>query len=1570
MESGSYIMEDSFKKGSFNISAQEDAFDMTEGEALLGSVFQSCDSNNDGAVRVSKLLDYLLKELSALNSTEILSYLDDLAVILDATGKDPLISRDMYQQGVHQWIENIQSKSSFQEEEKQFANLREEDHDGVTIANGIVYRGHGQSEENKHACATPNGYNDSMSMERSFLCTESSNEWEKSQTEILGRIEELQITNKKLNEDNGKLQAMVYHAEEANTSLTTEIDSMKKKIKKYEHLIEKSRAEEVEFETLKTTVNEYQLTKDELLTKASQLERENQALQRAVEKYQKAEISKIALQQSLEEENRYLLQQLNDQKQLYAELEVLQDLKQKMVDESSSKSEHLSSFIAEMSKANEALKAERNKLQVDLLESRHEISKLTALASPSHTHMRQPIHASTPFQKNAPTSLQQELNAELAPASISVSPKSHLSLQSTNKSLESAGGDSDTSIATASSSDKYSTVAQQIKRDSEKIKGMALKHIADLADMNIDDETSQQNKVMIQNWEDNLNAFTERIQGLAVAKKLADKRSGKVLDVLKKVTVIYHFPLVTENQVLTESRGIVLKKMDDISNSSFEMGERVDELVNDIVKEKAATKELKAANEKLLNCLKQEKEKNSVLCEQIEMGKGSDTFKPVKTIQETSNEPESQMNQLTTLVLDLEARVRDYTRKLFDLEEDVEKKDAIISMQSKEIQQVQQSFRDMNKQHKEDLKHILGLFSNGGYMAENEDIEDLSVKTVKKRFYEYVAKMQSRIKNMGVRDGPVGSEGPHSAEHAVERSQETASHQNDGVITTYNELRNAESQTETVSSVSVYCETDLQMHEIENALNTVAVLREIHDDRISLNDCGSSQSISDAEQGSRAQFCSENVEISHATGVAGDSDFQQDLNNDGIAGINSNCDFQSVDHLEEEEECKASDEEFGDVETCLILDSETTNCRSLKEEKSKSRTLKSKTKPKSSVRSRRFRCRSESISTDDSISFDEDAMESDDSVDAEPRESESTAESETSTASTSSKRARRIGISAEPVRLPTWSELRESFKLNQQILLEEEIQSRESPNESVTESEQVGLMKTNDGDQEDSSSLDVMQDVDGNANLVEISCDESANLKVDGTTTEQSLEWCYEVEKSKEDSDDIPADLLKHPTKKRSVSFRMPEDEILKDNDGSHSDGSTKLSDQINKSHSPPPLSLSPPPQAESQEALDAIHQLGSSADDDEKADATRPDNFDSDKDGHKVGQKFGVYFMKRDSLSKFRSLADKQEFQSVRKLTDTDKDLEKQFTNAVLAFRTDQYTLQKRLENQERARDVAESGMEREIRKLIDSIKVAEHACVALEQKETVENLYAHADILRKTGMKVSAQAEQHGCFQQESRAAKMIEIFINYAENLRLCIERAKEVEDNRSKDIIPSLPAMKFGDPDDPAGVKNRMSKYCEKCNGRLTSSDKNSDVKTGFLTEDQLEEKSIENAASFAPVAPELRQRRKTKDNEIGEPTENELKYKETFIADSKTINYAADVEKHIQGSTTHAMPRRGLCSFLQTILRFFLSLAILSAILFMVANYVEIDLRLLSRNWNDKFIMYGKKFFNQGKKNAI
>eukprot|EP00112_Aurelia_sp_Birch-Aquarium-sp1_P002032 Seg1221.10 transcript_id=Seg1221.10/GoldUCD/mRNA.D3Y31 product="Lymphoid-restricted membrane protein" protein_id=Seg1221.10/GoldUCD/D3Y31 len=317
--------------------------------------------------------------------------------------------------------------------------------------------------------------------------------------------------------------------------------------------------------------------------------------------------------------------------------------------------------------------------------------------------------------------------------------------------------------------------------------------------------------------------------------------------------------------------------------------------------------------------------------------------------------------------------------------------------------------------------------------------------------------------------------------------------------------------------------------------------------------------------------------------------------------------------------------------------------------------------------------------------------------------------------------------------------------------------------------------------------------------------------------------------------------------------------------------------------------------------------------------------------------------------------------------MPDSDRELEKRYNNAVLSFRTDQYTLQRRLENQERARDVAETGMEREIRKLAESVQTAEKVSLTLELKSIMKNLQRHTDVLRKAGMKVSAQAEQHGCFQQEAKAGQVIEIFINYAEYLRLCNERAKEAEESRQKEML-AIENSRHSRNDVANGkLKNG---YCAKCHERMP----NDSADKGSSSPEEKKKEKSRSLTFFGLAKSILRERKKSarKEETIQEEeTEKQVEDSESVDAKPKCVNYSPNLETSRRERDIRSHRSRiSHCDCVSTLIRFFFSVAILSAILFVFANYVEVDLALLNKNWNDKLTMYGKRFFNTGKKSAI
>ena len=167
--------------------------------------------------------------------------------------------------------------------------------------------------------------------------------------------------------------------------------------------------------------------------------------------------------------------------------------------------------------------------------------------------------------------------------------------------------------------------------------------------------------------------------------------------------------------------------------------------------------------------------------------------------------------------------------------------------------------------------------------------------------------------------------------------------------------------------------------------------------------------------------------------------------------------------------------------------------------------------------SRNLLLRSDSVSTDESNTSDEMGIETLDFERKVSTKSEvSEAVSESSTASLGSKRARRIGVSAEPVRLPTWTELRESIKLNQQIFLEEEMNQ-----------ETEGLMRTPRNSLEGVCNIKVTYSANNNINMdgYDIAKEKDAALDASDAAN-ASMEWWYEVPKDQQEQGTVCVSLL------------------------------------------------------------------------------------------------------------------------------------------------------------------------------------------------------------------------------------------------------------------------------------------------------------------------------------------------------------------------------------------------------------------------------------------------------------
>ncbi|XP_078359785.1 inositol 1,4,5-triphosphate receptor associated 2-like isoform X2 [Oculina patagonica] len=123
------------------------------------------------------------------------------------------------------------------------------------------------------------------------------------------------------------------------------------------------------------------------------------------------------------------------------------------------------------------------------------------------------------------------------------------------------------------------------------------------------------------------------------------------------------------------------------------------------------------------------------------------------------------------------------------------------------------------------------------------------------------------------------------------------------------------------------------------------------------------------------------------------------------------------------------------------------------------------------------------------------------------------------------------------------------------------------------------------------------------------------------------------------------------------------------------------------------------------------------------------------------------------------------------------EKEIEKQFKTLVLAFQTDQDTLHRRLEIQARARDLAETNMNKELQSMSNVLKEFEQLCFTKDMQDMLAVLKSQVEVIKKSSRRVSTQTEQHGCVQQEARMASGVEVMISHAENLTRHLERVRE-------------------------------------------------------------------------------------------------------------------------------------------------------------------------------------------------
>ncbi|XP_072517249.1 uncharacterized protein [Salminus brasiliensis] len=121
-----------------------------------------------------------------------------------------------------------------------------------------------------------------------------------------------------------------------------------------------------------------------------------------------------------------------------------------------------------------------------------------------------------------------------------------------------------------------------------------------------------------------------------------------------------------------------------------------------------------------------------------------------------------------------------------------------------------------------------------------------------------------------------------------------------------------------------------------------------------------------------------------------------------------------------------------------------------------------------------------------------------------------------------------------------------------------------------------------------------------------------------------------------------------------------------------------------------------------------------------------------------------------------------------------TEKEVENAFVQLSLAFRNDNYTLETRLKQAERERNLTEENTEKELEEFKNSLKSMVSMWQNAEQRESYQRLIETLAVMHRLANRLSSRAEMVGAVRQEKRMNKATEVMLQYVENLKRTYEK----------------------------------------------------------------------------------------------------------------------------------------------------------------------------------------------------
>ncbi|XP_053305607.1 inositol 1,4,5-triphosphate receptor associated 1 [Spea bombifrons] len=121
-----------------------------------------------------------------------------------------------------------------------------------------------------------------------------------------------------------------------------------------------------------------------------------------------------------------------------------------------------------------------------------------------------------------------------------------------------------------------------------------------------------------------------------------------------------------------------------------------------------------------------------------------------------------------------------------------------------------------------------------------------------------------------------------------------------------------------------------------------------------------------------------------------------------------------------------------------------------------------------------------------------------------------------------------------------------------------------------------------------------------------------------------------------------------------------------------------------------------------------------------------------------------------------------------------TEKEVENVFVQLALAFRNDSYTLEARLSQAERERNLTEENNEKELENFKAAVMSSASIWQSSEHRETFQKLLEDIAVLHRLTTRLSSRAEMVGAVRQEKRMSRATEVMMQYVENLKRTYEK----------------------------------------------------------------------------------------------------------------------------------------------------------------------------------------------------